>query len=179
MDAQIRKRRTFDAIKQILLRESMRQPLMVIFEDLHWIDTETQAFLNLLADSIATAKVLLLVNYRPEYRHEWGSRTYYTQLRLDPLSGKSAEDMLSAMLGDGIELAPLKHLIIDKTEGNPFFMEETVQALFDDGALVRNGTVKLTRSLSQLKIPPTVQAILASRMDRLLPDEKELLQTLR
>jgi class 3 adenylate cyclase/tetratricopeptide (TPR) repeat protein len=178
MNGQIRKRRTLEAIKRILLRESLNQPLMVIFEDLHWIDTETQALLNLLADSIATAKVLLLVNYRPEYRHEWGSRTYYTQLRLDPLSGDSAEDVLSAMLGDGIELAPLKHLIIDKTEGNPFFMEETVQALFDDAALVRNGTVKLTKSLSQLKIPPRVQAILASRMDRLPPDEKDLLQTL-
>jgi predicted ATPase len=67
MDGQIKKRRTLDAIKRIMLRESMRQPLMVIFEDLHWVDTETQALLNLLADSIATAKVLLLVNYRPEY----------------------------------------------------------------------------------------------------------------
>ena len=178
MNGQIRKRRTLEAIKRILLRESLNQPLMVIFEDLHWIDTETQALLNLLADSIATAKVLLLVNYRPEYRHEWGSRTYYTQLRLDPLTGESADEMLSAMLGDGIELAPLKRLIVDRTEGNPFYMEETVQALFDDVALVRNGTVKLTKSLNQLKIPPTVQAILAARMDRLPPDEKDLLQTL-
>ena len=178
MNGQIRKRRTLEAIKRILLRESLNQPLMVIFEDLHWIDTETQALLNLLADSIATAKVLLLVNYRPEYGHEWGSRTYYTQLRLDPLTGESADEMLSAMLGDGIELAPLKRLIIDRTEGNPFYMEETVQVLFDDVALVRNGTVKLTKSLNQLKIPPTVQAILAARMDRLPPDEKDLLQTL-
>src|SRR5437016_4586664 len=67
MDGQIKKRRTLDAVKRIMLRASMRQPLMVIFEDLHWVDTETQALLNLLADSIATAKVLLLVNYRPEY----------------------------------------------------------------------------------------------------------------
>jgi hypothetical protein len=77
MDAQIRKRRTLDAIKQLLLRESLNQPLMMIFEDLHWIDEETQAFLNLLADSIGTAKILLLVNYRPEYSHQWGSKTYY------------------------------------------------------------------------------------------------------
>ena len=85
MDAQVRKRRTLDAIKRILIRESLNQPLMVIFEDLHWIDDETQALLNLLADSIGTAKILLLVNYRPEYSHQWGSKTYYTQLRLDPL----------------------------------------------------------------------------------------------
>ncbi len=178
MDAQIRKRRTLDAIKRVLLRESLDQPLIVIFEDLHWIDSETQALLNLLAESIATAKILLLVSYRPDYRHEWGSKTYYTQLRLDPLGKESAHEMLSAMLGDGVELAPLKRLIIEKTEGNPFFMEETVQVMFDEGALTHNGKVKLTRSLSQLKIPPTVQAILASRIDRLPPDEKDLLQTL-
>ena len=85
MDGQIRKRRTLEAIKRMLLRESLNQPLMVIFEDLHWIDEQTQEFLNLLADSIATAKFLLLVNYRPEYSHQWNSKTYYTQLRLDPL----------------------------------------------------------------------------------------------
>ena len=94
MDAQLKKRRTLDAIKRILMRESLNQPLMVIFEDLHWIDDETQAFLNLLADSIGTAKILLLVNYRPEYSHQWNSKTYYTQLRLDPLGKESADEML-------------------------------------------------------------------------------------
>ncbi|HKN01782.1 MAG TPA: adenylate/guanylate cyclase domain-containing protein [Candidatus Binataceae bacterium] len=178
IDAQTRKRRTLDAIKRILLRESLNQALMVIFEDLHWVDESTQAFLNLLADSIGTAKVLLLVNYRPEYSHQWNSKTYYTQLRLDPLGKESAAEMLSALLGDGKDLAPLKRLIIERTEGNPFFMEETVLVLFDDGALVRNGTVKLTKSLNELKIPPTVQAILAARIDRLAPGHKDLLQTL-
>lgn len=178
IDAQIRKGRTLDAIKRILLRESLNQPLMVIFEDLHWIDNETQALLNLLADSIGTAKILLLVNYRPEYSHQWGSKTYYTQLRLDPLGKESADEMLSSLVGGDNDLIPLKRLIIEKTEGNPFFMEEMVLVLFDDGALVRNGAVKLTRSLNDLKIPPTVQAILAARVDRLPTDEKELLQTL-
>jgi len=179
MDGQVKKRRTLDAIKRILLRESLNHPLMVIFEDLHWIDDETQAFLNLLADSIGTAKILLLVNYRPEYSHQWNSKTYYTQLRLDPLGKESADEMLSALLGDGVELAPLKRLIIEKTEGNPFFMEETVQVLLDEGALVGEGaTVRLTKQLSQLKIPPTVQGILAARIDRLPQDAKDLLQTL-
>src|SRR5262249_36610286 len=85
MDPQIRKRCTFDAIKRVLVRESLNQPLILIFEDLHWLDAETQAFLNVLSESVATARILLLVNYRPEYRHEWGSKTFYTQLRLDPL----------------------------------------------------------------------------------------------
>ncbi len=86
--------------------------------------------------------------------------------------------MLTTLLGDGTELGPLKRMIIESTEGNPFFMEETVQVLLDEGALVRNGTVKLTKTLGELKIPPTVQGILASRIDRLPADEKELLQTL-
>ena len=179
MDGQVSKRRTLEAIKRILLRESLNQPLMVIFEDLHWIDEQTQEFLNLLADSMGTAKILLLVNYRPEYSHQWGSKTYYTQLRLDPLGKESAGEMLSALLGDGDELAALKRLIIEKTEGTPFFMEETVQVLLDEGALVRDGAaVKLTRPLAELKIPPTVQGILAARIDRLPQDAKDLLQTL-
>ncbi|MBV8359221.1 MAG: AAA family ATPase, partial [Deltaproteobacteria bacterium] len=205
MGPQIRRRRMHEAIKRILLRESLNQPLMVIFEDLHWIDGETQDLLNLLLDSLATARILLLVNYRPEYQHQWGSRTHYTQLRLDPLGKESAGEMLDALLtspapvtlsagasrersGDDIQvgdrvrvqhaLAPLKRLIIERTQGNPFFMEEIVLALLDDGALVRNGEVKLTRSLAELKIPPTVQTTLAARIDRLPAAEKELLQIL-
>src|SRR5712672_4100114 len=162
MEPQLRKRRTLDAIKRILLRESLNQPLIVIFEDLHWIDEETQALLNLLADSIGTAKIQLLVNYRPEYSHQWGSKTYYTQLRLDPLGMESAEEMLSALLGDGKDLIPLKRLIIERTEGTPFFMEEIVQTLFEDGALQRNGSVKLARSMNAVKVPATVRAVLAS-----------------
>jgi class 3 adenylate cyclase len=147
MDAQIKKRRTLDAIKRILSRESLNQPLIVMFEDLHWIDEQTQEFLNLLADSIANAKILLLVNYRPQYSHSWNSKTYYTQLTLDPLGKESADEMLAALLGDGTELLPLKRLIIERTEGNPFFMEETVQVLLDEGALVRDGaTIKLNQT---------------------------------
>src|SRR6516162_8978383 len=156
MDPQIRRRRTLDAIKRILLRESLNQPLMVIFEDLHWIDAETQALLNLLVDAIANTRILLLVNYRPEYRHEGGSRTHYTQLRLDPLAKENAEEMLSALLGDKIDLASLKRLVLERTQGNPLFMEELVQALFEECILVRTGSVKVTRPLSQLKIPPSV-----------------------
>jgi class 3 adenylate cyclase/tetratricopeptide (TPR) repeat protein len=178
MEPQIRRRRMHDAIKRILLRESFNQPLMVIFEDLHWIDSETQDLLNLLVDAIGTARILLLVNYRPEYQHHWGSRTHYTQLRLDPLGIENAGEMLEWLLGDQPELTALKRVIIERTEGNPFFIEEIVLALFDDGALVRNGEVKLTRPSAELKIPPTVQATLAARIDRLPADDKELLQIL-
>ena len=178
MNGEIKRRRTLEAIKRILLRESLNQPLMVIFEDLHWIDEQTHELLNLLADSIGVAKFLLLVNYRPEYSHKWNSKTYYTQLRLDPLGRGSAEKMLSALLGDGTDLLPLKRLIIERTEGTPFFMEEIVQALFEDGVLQLNGRVKLARPMNTVKVPATVQGVLAARIDRLPPAQKELLQTL-
>jgi class 3 adenylate cyclase/predicted ATPase len=194
MDPQIKRRRTLDAIKRIILRESLIQPTVVIFEDLHWIDGETQALLDLLADGIANAHVLLLVNYRPEYRHEWGNKSYYVQLRLDALGRESAGTMLSMLLGDRVELDPLKRMVIERTEGNPFFIEEMVQGLFDDGALIRDsshpggegsngreqriGEVKIVRPLAQLRLPPTVQGILASRIDRLSAEQKDLLQTL-
>jgi class 3 adenylate cyclase/tetratricopeptide (TPR) repeat protein len=178
MDAQIRKRRTLDAVRRIMLRESLNQPLTVIFEDLHWIDEETLELLNVMADSLDSARILLLVNYRPEYISHWNNKSYCTELRLDPLGRESAEALLTSLLGDAEDLRPLKRLIIKKAEGTPFFMEETVQMLFDEGSLVRNGTVRQTRPLAELKIPTTVQAILASRIDHLPPEEKDLLQTL-
>ena len=178
MDAQIRRRRTHDAIKRILLRESLNQPLILVFEDLHWIDAETEALLRVLADAIANAPIVLLMNYRPEYTHAWGNRSYYTQLRLDPLRAENAQELLSSLLGQGEELTALKQVVIGKTEGNPFFIEEMVQALFEQGVLVGNGKIKLARSFSQLRLPTTVQGVLASRIDRLPPREKEVLQTL-
>jgi class 3 adenylate cyclase/tetratricopeptide (TPR) repeat protein len=178
MDTQVRRQRTFDAIRRVILRESVNQPLMLMFEDLHWVDDETQMLLSLLADSIAGSRVLLLLNYRPEYRHDWGNQASYTQLRLEPLLRESADEMLSALMGDNVEVAPLRQLIIEKTEGTPFFIEETIQALFEDGTIVRDGEIRVTRSLGQLRIPTTLQALLASRIDRLPDAEKELLQTL-
>ncbi len=177
MDAQIRRRRILEAIKRLLLRESRNQPLILIFEDLHWLDAETQAFLTLLSDSIPTARMLLLVNYRPEYRHEWGNKGYYTQLRLDPLGKAQAEELLTALLGDTNALLPLKQFILEKTEGNPFFIEEIVQALREQG-LLDVGTQRVVPRLTDLRLPTTVQGVLAARMDRLPPDEKALLQTL-
>src|SRR5713101_5317217 len=178
MDAQIRRRRTLEAVKRIIIRESLKQPLVVIFEDLHWIDAETQELLDLLVDSVASARILMLVNYRPEYHHKWDNRTCYTRLRLDPLGGQSADEMLHALLGGDPSLQSLKRLIVEKTQGNPFFMEEIVLALVEQGVLVRNGATRLTKPLSEIHVPPTVQGILASRIDALPASEKALLQTL-
>jgi predicted ATPase len=186
MDPQIRRRRTFEALKKLFLRESLNQPLVLIFEDLHWIDSETQGFLDVLSESVASAKLLLLTNYRPEYRHEWGQKTYYTQLRLAPLGQAEAEEFLDALLGTTVgaqhaaPLQTLKQLILDKTQGTPFFMEEIVQELIEQGVLVRDG-VGARRAVplpTDLHIPTTVQGVLAARIDRLAPDEKALLQQL-
>src|SRR5512132_2777196 len=127
LDPPQRRQRTLDGLKRVLLRESQVQPLLLVFEDLHWIDSETQALLDRLVEGLPTARLLLLVNYRPEYHHGWGSKTYYTQLRLDPLSPASADGILQALLGDDPTLVPLKRLLIARTEGNPFFLEESVR----------------------------------------------------
>ena len=120
----------------MLLRESQEQPLLLVFEDLHWIDSETQALLNSLVEGLPTTRLLLLVNYRPEYQHGWGSKTYYTQLRLDPLAPASAEEVLQALLGDDPSLTPLTPLLLTRTQGNPFFLEESVRTLVETGVLV-------------------------------------------
>jgi class 3 adenylate cyclase/tetratricopeptide (TPR) repeat protein len=177
-DPQQRRRRTLEAVKHLLLRESQVQPLCLIFEDLHWIDVETQALLDSLVESLPTARLLLLVNYRPEYQHGWGSKTSYTQLRLDPLPPASADELLQALLGDDSGLAPLTQLLIARTQGNPFFLEESVRTLVETGILVgERGTYRLATPLASLQVPATVQAVLAARIDRLPPEEKRLLQT--
>jgi class 3 adenylate cyclase/tetratricopeptide (TPR) repeat protein len=178
LDPPQRRQCTLDGLKRILLRESQVQPLLLVFEDLHWIDSETQALLDSLVESLPTAQLLLLVNYRPEYTHGWGSKTYYTQLRLDPLQAESADEFLTALLGNDPSLEPLKKLLIERTEGNPFFLEESVRTLIETEVLVGEpGAYRLTQELPTIQVPATVQAVLAARIDRLPQDEKRLLQT--
>jgi class 3 adenylate cyclase/tetratricopeptide (TPR) repeat protein len=178
LDPSQRRQRTLAALKRLLLQESQIQPLLLVFEDLHWIDTETQALLDSLVESLPTARLLLLVNYRPEYQHGWGSKTYYTQLRLDPLPPACADELLQALLGDDPSLAPLKQLLIERTGGNPFFLEESVRALVETEVLVgERGAYRLATALPAVQVPATVQAVLTARIDRLPPEEKRLLQT--
>ena len=167
-----------DAVKRLLLREAQVQPLLVVFEDLHWIDSETQALLDSLVESLPPARLLLLVNYRPEYEHRWGSKTSYTQLRLDPLPPESAFELLHGLLGEDGTIEPLTPILIERTEGNPFFLEESVRALVETKALVgERGAYRLAKVLTDIQVPPTVQAILAARIDRLSPEDKRLLQS--
>ena len=176
-DSPQRRQRILEALKRLLLRESQVQPLLLVFEDLHWIDSETQAFLDSLVESIPTAQILLLVGYRPEYQHGWASRSHYTQLRLDPLPPATADELLSGLLGEHESLRPVKRLLITRTEGNPFFLEECVRTLMETQVLVGDrGGCRLAKPLTTIQVPATVQAVIASRIDRLDPDEKRLLQ---
>ncbi len=172
-----RRHRTLDAAKRVLARESQVQPLLLVFEDLHWIDTETQALLDSLVESLPVARILLLVNYRPEYRHAWAGKTYYSQIRLDPLPPQSAEELIRALLGDHADLLPLTRSLIDRTEGNPFFLEESVRSLVETGVVVgERGAYRLAKPFDVALVPATVQAVLAARIDRLAPEQKRLLQ---
>ncbi|HSX79536.1 MAG TPA: adenylate/guanylate cyclase domain-containing protein, partial [Candidatus Saccharimonadia bacterium] len=178
LNALQRRQHILDAVKSLLLRESQVQPLILVFENLHWIDSETQALLDRLVESLPTARLLLLVNYRPEYQHSWGSKTYYVQLRLDPLLPENAMELLRDLLGEDASLGALKQRLIAWTEGNPFFLEEIVQTLVETHALVgERRAYRLVTSLGTLQVPATVQAVLAARIDRLPLEEKDLLQT--
>src|SRR5262249_20640714 len=166
LDPPQRRQRTIDAVKRLLIRESEAQPLLLVFEDLHWIDSETQAILDSLVESLPTARILLLVNHRPEYQHGWVSKSYYARLRLDALPPERAEALLAALIGDTPELRPLKQLLIERTEGNPFFVEESVRTLVETRALVGGrGAYRLAKTLPSIQVPATVQAVLAARID--------------
>ena len=178
LDPSQRRQRTLDTVKVLLLRESQRQPLLLVFEDLQWVDSETQALLDGLVESLPRARMLLLASYRPEYRDGWGSKTYYARLRLHTLAHESADELLQALLGVEPGLAPLKQLLIGRTEGNPLFLEESVRALVETGALEGTpGHYRATRPLAANQMPATVHSILAARVDRLPAREKRLLQS--
>jgi class 3 adenylate cyclase/tetratricopeptide (TPR) repeat protein len=177
LDPPQRRQRTLDGVKRLLLRESQVQPVLVVFEDLHWIDAETQAFLDSLVESLPAARLLLVVNYRPEYRHGWSGKTDYRQLRIDALPPESADELLAGLLGNDPALDSLKRLLIERTGGNPFFLEESVRTLVETKALAgERGAYRLGRAWQTFQIPATAQAILASRIDRLSAEDKRLLQ---
>jgi predicted ATPase len=158
-----------DAVKRLLPCECQVHPLLLVVENLHWIDTEPQAVLDTLIESLPAA--------RPDYQHGWGSKTSYTQLRLDPLPNERAHALLDSLLGDDAALKPLKQRLIGRTAGNPLFLEESIRTLVETKALLgERGNYHLAAALSTLQAPATVQAILAARIDRLPPAEKHLLQ---
>jgi tetratricopeptide (TPR) repeat protein len=178
LDPAQRRQRTLDAVRRLLLREAREQPLLLIFEDLQWIDGETQTFLDSVVESLPGARLLLLVDYRPQYQHGWTSKTFYTQLRIDSLPSDNARELLLELLGGDASLGPLADLLVERTEGNPFFLEESVRTLVESHVLVgQRGKYRLAQTARTVHLPATVQAVLAARIDRLAPEDKRILQT--
>jgi DNA-binding NtrC family response regulator/tetratricopeptide (TPR) repeat protein len=175
-DGRERRRRMLDGARLLILAASRGAPVLVVVDDLQWIDSETHAFLDLLVESLPAARVLLLVNYRPEGEHGWSGKSYYTQIRVDPLPAAGAGELLDALLGPEPVLDGLKRLLVERTAGNPFFLEEIVWALVETRALVgERGAYRLLTPLVSVEVPATVQAVLAARIDRLPPEGKGLL----
>jgi class 3 adenylate cyclase/tetratricopeptide (TPR) repeat protein len=177
LDPPQRLRLSFEALLQLLARQSQIQPLLVVFDDLQAHDSVTQSFLEGLVESLPRARIALVTSYRPNYHHGWGSKSYYGQLRLDPLPDESANAMLDALVGDDAELLPLKRLLIAQTEGNPFFIEECVWTLVEIGVFGgHRGAYRLVKDPKAIQVPATVEAVLTARIDRLPPEHKRLLQ---
>ena len=177
LDPLQRRKLTLEACKRLMIQESRTQPLLLVFEDLQWIDSETQAFLDDLVESLPAARILLLVNYRSEYRHKWAAKTFYRQLPIDPLPPSDADEFFRRLLGEDHSLQSLKRLLVEKTEGNPLFLEECVRSLSETGVLTGvPGAYRLIGDVQKVRVPATVQAILAARIDRLPAEDKRLLQ---
>jgi class 3 adenylate cyclase/tetratricopeptide (TPR) repeat protein len=177
LEPQEKRAQTFDALRQLLLCDSRRQPLLAVFEDLHWIDSETQAFLDLLVESLPSSRIYLLMNYRPGYTHSWANKDFYTRVQVDPLPPDGANELIESLVGNHADMAPLQKLLIKRTEGNPFFIEEIVRSLAETGILVGSkGAYRPGMAIDSIRIPGTVRAVLADRIDRLPPLQKQLLQ---
>ena len=176
LDPPQRHRRTIDAVTELLERECRVNPMIVVIEDLHAVDAETQELLDAIAANLASERLLLMIEHRPEYQHDWRAAGNYVRVDVTPLPSNSAGELFRSLMGDDPALAPLEDLVLARTEGNPFFMEESLRSLIDTGALERGPSgYRLARALDTIDIPATVQDILAARIDRLPEREKALL----
>jgi tetratricopeptide (TPR) repeat protein len=177
LDLAQRRQSTYQAVVRLLLSESRVRPVIAVFEDLHWHDSLSLGLLSELVVAAQHARLLLVVSYRPEYRDEWRNRPNYRQIRLDPLASESLAEFLQALVGPDPSLAPLKNFLERRASGNPFFAEEIVRRLVDTTVVVVvRGGYRLARPFSSTEVPPTVQAVLAARIDALPPSHKHLLQ---
>ncbi len=176
--AEVRMRRVFDLLRRLTARRSERETLVLLVEDLHWFDPQSATFLERLIEAFPGTRTLVVTNFRPEFSAAWMRHSYYRQVSLAPLPDDAVGELLGGLLGVDLALAPLLGFVVERTGGNPFFVEEVVRALIEDGTLAGGpGAWYLTRPLDQVKVPPSVQAVLAARIDRLRPEHKELLQT--
>lgn len=176
-DAATRRSETFRALKAATLQATRNAPLVLVFEDLHWIDPASEEFVSFLADAVPGIRCLLICSHRPGYRQPFGDRSYHTRITLGALSAGEMTTMTEALLGTADMPAELRALIAAKAEGNPFFMEEVAQSLLEEGALRRDGgRIVLTRPLDEIIVPDRIHDVIMARIDRLPEDHKHAIQ---
>ena len=174
---EVRMRRIFEVLRRVTARRSERELAVLVWEDLHWFDPQSEAFLERLVENFPGSRTLVVTNFRPEFSASWTRHSYYRQIPLLPLTAEAVGEMLAELVGDDPSLAPLPAYLVDRTRGNPFFVEEVVRALVEQGTLQgRPGAYRLTRPLEKVGLPPSVQSVLAARIDRLSAEHKPVLQ---
>ena len=158
IDSKQRKMMAFDAVHDLLVRESQKRPLVLVIEDLHWIDRTSEELLDHLIGSLTNTRILLILLYRPEYTHQWGSKSCYGKIGVDQLSTNISAELVQAIL-EGGEVAPeLRELVLSRTGGNPLFVEELTQSLVENGTILRKDhQYVLTREASEIRVPDTIQ----------------------
>jgi len=177
LDLHGKRGKTFEAIRNLLIRESQDRPLVLIIEDLHWIDITSEDFLTYLIGWLASTRILLVLLYRPEYTHQWHSKSYYSQVRVDQLSTGTSAELVQSILEEGEAIPELRELILSKAAGNPLFLEEFTHTLLENGSIQRtNGQYVLIRKASDIQVPDTIQGLIAARMDRLEESLKRIMQ---
>src|SRR5262249_48648388 len=178
LDSQQRARRMLNALRRLIVRESALRPVVIVLEDLHWIDADTQIALDRLIDVVPAARILFAVAYRPEYRHTWAGKPFYTQLRIDPLPAPAADLLLDDLLGTAPPIEPVKAQLLTWTERNPFFLEEGVRTMVETGEIVGvPGAYRPSGKVVASALPATVEATLAARIHRLPADARHVLQS--
>ena len=177
LEPTVKKLRKFEAIRDLLIRESESQPLVVVVDDLHWMDKTSEDFIKYLIDSLPHSRILLLLLYRPEYTHQWGSKSYYTKIGLDQLSKTSGAELVQAILENGEAVPELRDLVLSKAGGNPLFVEEIAHSLLENGFIVKkNQAYVLTKKASEIEVPDTIAGIISARLDRVEENLKRIMQ---
>jgi tetratricopeptide (TPR) repeat protein len=177
LDPPLKRMRVFETIRDLLIRESQNKSLVIAIEDLHWIDKTSEEFLDYLIGFLANSHILLILLYRPEYTHQWGSKSYYSQIGVDQLSTNTSAELVQAILEEGEAVPELSELILNRAAGNPLFMEEFTHTLLENGSIQKKDhEYILTKKASDIQVPDTIQGIIAARMDRLEENLKRTMQ---
>jgi class 3 adenylate cyclase len=172
-----KKIRTFEAIRDLLVCESQNKPIVVGVEDLHWIDRKSEEFLSYLIDWLASTHIVLILLYRPEYSHQWGSKSYYSKIGVDQLSEGSSAKLVQAILEGGEVVPEIGELILGRAGGNPLFVEELTHSLVENGSIQRKDhQYVLAGKASEIEVPDTIQGIIAARIDRVEEILKRIMQ---